>query len=230
MFNGKLGMVIAMLFAACPDWLQAAPPDGTDPVLLQKLEASDQKTRLEALIVLKEQETVSAGYADALVKIIKGEPKDKGGDAAAFNLVENLNANLVLVKIGKPAVPGLRALMKGDEKCRWRAVETLERMGKDSEDALPELIDALSDKNESIRYFAAKAMCHLGTKAKAALPALMKTMNDPADSPRQFSLQALAEMGPEAKAALPGLKKLLKHKDSLTQMYAEEAIEKIEGK
>ena len=136
-------------------------------------------------------------------------------------------ANLELIRLGEPAVPGLTEMLKDpDPRVRGLAASTFWGMGGKARAAAPALGEALSDPDPSFRTQAAMALENMGPDAKDAVPALITALSDPDRGVRQASVKALGRIGPAAKAAIPALSRALK-KGSWPE--AQEAILRING-
>jgi HEAT repeat protein len=213
--------ILAVLIFAPTCWAEESRE-----ALIKELRNGSLKARLVAIGKVEQMKELPPEFLPVLVELIQYKFDSSSEGAAAFSFVLKHKATLMLANAGEAALPALRQLMKNDD-ARWKAVEVLQRMGVRALPALPELIDALGDKNGSVRYFAAKAIMQFGPAGKAAVPALIQHINDPHDSAREFSIQALGEIGAAAEPALPALAKVAKHEWSLTQSYAEGAIKQI---
>lgn len=207
--------------------LSESRPSDFDSKLCIQLTSRNLTERLNALAELDNKETIPLEYLDALLSILKEKQSSSLNETAMIKSVARHKTILIITKMGKDAVPGLREMMKIDD-LRWETVEILAEMGTDSKEALPELITALSDQNPSVRYLAAKAIMRIGKEAEDAVPTLMQTIHDPHESAREFSIQALGAIGAKAAVALPELNTLLEHQDIVTQMYARKAIKAIQ--
>lgn len=136
-------------------------------------------------------------------------------------------ANLELIRLGEPAVPGLTEMLKDpDPRVRGLAASTFWGMGGKARSAVPALAEALADPDASFRTQVAMALENMGPDAKDAVPALIKALADPDRGVRQASVKALGRIGPAAKAAVPALSRALK-KGSWPE--AQEAILRING-
>lgn len=136
-------------------------------------------------------------------------------------------ANLELIRLGEPAVPGLIEMLKDpDPRVRGLAASTFWGMGGKARAAAPALAEALSDPDPSFRTQVAMALENMGPDAKDAVPALITALSDPDRGVRQASVKALGSIGPAAKAAVPALSRALK-KGSWPE--AQEAILRING-
>jgi HEAT repeat protein len=136
-------------------------------------------------------------------------------------------ANLELIRLGEPAVPGLIEMLKDpDPRVRGLAASTFWGMGGKARAAVPALAEALSDPDPSFRTQIAMALENMGPDAKDAVPALIRALSDPDRGVRQASVKALGRIGPAARAAVPALSRALK-KGSWPE--AQEAILLING-
>ena len=136
-------------------------------------------------------------------------------------------ANLELIRLGEPAVPGLTEMLKDpDPRVRGLAASTFWGMGGKARAAVPALAEALSDPDPSFRTQIAMALENMGPDAKDAVPALIRALSDPDRGVRQASVKALGRIGPAARAAVPALSRALK-KGSWPE--AQEAILLING-
>jgi HEAT repeat protein len=113
---------------------------------------------------------------------------------------------------GKDAADWTQALH--DPKVRAQAARSLGALGKNSEAAVPDLIDALKDADEKVRADAAEALWNLGPCAKGAVPALAAALKDRAPAVRLNAAGALGEIGPDARSAVPALTKVLRDPDT----------------
>ena len=83
---------------------------------------------------------------------------------------QDYRSALALAAIGKPAVEGLRGLLKErKDSVRAEAAMALGRIGPDAAAAVPDLIRLLGDKNERIGREASLALGRIGTAATDAL-------------------------------------------------------------
>src|SRR5262245_35627751 len=106
-----------------------------------------------------------------------------------------------LIKIGKPAVPALRAALASDDlEVQMRARNALKAI----QTSLDNLIDDLKHGKPDARRAAAAALGELGPQAKAAIPTLVQLLKDRDESVREAAASALAGIDPENKA-LAGL-------------------------
>lgn len=136
-------------------------------------------------------------------------------------------ANLELIRMGEPAVPGLVELLKsGDPRVRSQVAATFWGMGGRARAAVPALAEALGDPDPVFRASVAMALENMGPAAAGAVPALIKGLSDSDRAVRQAAVRALGAIGPEAQAAIPVLNRLLKRG---SWPEAEEAIVRIRG-
>lgn len=137
-------------------------------------------------------------------------------------------ANLALIRVGEPAVPGLLEMMgSGDPRLRKTAATTLWGLGAKGKAAVPALADMLTDPDPALRLAAAMALDNMGPAAVDAVPALIKALRDPEGEVRQWSAKALGHIGPAAASAIPALSRAAKADPVRPTM--EEAIRQIRG-
>lgn len=137
-------------------------------------------------------------------------------------------ANLALIRVGEPAVPGLvEMLQSGDTRLRKTAATTLWGLGAKGKGAVPALAEMLADPDPDLRLAAAMALDNMGPAAAEAIPALVKALRDPAGEVRQWSAKSLGHIGPAAAAAIPALSRAAKADPVRPTM--EEAIRQIRG-
>jgi HEAT repeat protein len=137
-------------------------------------------------------------------------------------------ANLEVIRLGEPAVPGLVEMLQGgDVRLRKVAATTLWGLGAKGRAAVPALAAMLEAPETDLRLAAAMALDNMGPAAIDAMPALIKALRDPEGEVRQWSAKALGHMGPAAASAVPALSRAAKS-DPVRQTM-EEAIRQIRG-
>jgi hypothetical protein len=100
-----------------------------------------------------------------------------------------------------PAIPQLAQMLKEGRNCN-AAAYTLASIGTN---ALPVLIDALTNGNPVARLEAAGAMGGLGEAAEAAVPALVECMHDENSGVRGNAIAALQSIPKRPDVAVPAL-------------------------
>jgi HEAT repeat protein len=137
-------------------------------------------------------------------------------------------ANLEVIRLGEPAVPGLVAMLQsGDPRLRKVAATTLWGLGARGRAAVPDLAAMLEAPETELRLAAAMALDNMGPAAVDAVPALVKALRDPEGEVRQWSAKALGHIGPGAASAVPALSRAAKSDPLRPTM--EEAIRQIRG-
>jgi HEAT repeat protein len=156
------------------------------------------------------------------------------GDAVPFLMDVWLSTgkeevSAILVKMGKAAVPGLRAHMKGDNLETWRhAVDALGLIGAEAAPALPDLIALFQTDNQQLRVVAVRAVGRIG---KPALEPLTAALKNSKDSVRLSAVRALTLLHEEARPALPALRLVAENDSSAeTRSEAGELVNKLEAK
>ena len=150
----------------------------------------------------------------------------------------------------------IRKLKSQNDRLRYRAADTLAKIG---ERAVHPLAEALNDEDPIVDSLAAQALGKIGPNAKAAVPALLEGLYDEDKDPivgscaaealgkigphavpalvealnnehedvRRHAARALGEIGPDAKAAVPVLLEVLNDEDEDVCECAAEALGKI---
>jgi HEAT repeat protein len=137
-------------------------------------------------------------------------------------------ANLALIQLGEPSVPGLVEMLKApDPGHRATAARTLWGLGSRGKAAVPDLADRLADPDTAVRMTAAMALEGMGPDAAPAVPALARALKDSDATVRQWAAKALGRVGRAAEPAVPALVQAAKSEG--TQPAAEEAIRRIRG-
>jgi HEAT repeat protein len=117
--------------------------------------------------------------------------------------------------IGPGVKPRLVKLLKEESPSVRSAaafgLHELRLSGADIKDAIPALIEALSDQSGDVRYSSAQTLGLIGPEAESAVPALIPLLTDSHFGPgvRVLAFEALGMIGPKAKAAMPALRNLL---------------------
>lgn len=137
---------------------------------------------------------------------------------------ERATARAELVKIGKPAVPQVLAVLSGDPVYLGRegAAFVLGRSG-DARAVRP-LIAALADDYDAVRQEASQALARIGGPGtvETLLEAVGKGGSDPFLAAGAATLGLLGD-----KRALPALEKLMKHGNPDVAAAAAEALRRI---
>jgi HEAT repeat protein len=172
---------------------------------------------IAALAVLACREEPRAPDVGALIAKLKSPDRGVSGDA-----------NLELIRIGEPAVPGLIEMLQSEDP-RWRktAATTLWGLGPKGRAAVPALATLLADPDPALRLAAAMALDNMGPAAAEAVPALTRALRDPEGEVRQWSAKALGHIGPAAASAIPALERSSRNDPLRPTM--EEAIRQIRG-
>jgi HEAT repeat protein len=137
-------------------------------------------------------------------------------------------ANLALIRIGEPVVPGLIEMLQSeDPRLRKTAATTLWGLGPKGRAAAPALAVLLQDPDPALRLAAAMALDSMGPDAAPAVPELTRALRDGEGEVRQWSAKALGHIGPAAASAIPALARCARNDPLRPTM--EEAIRQIRG-
>lgn len=108
-----------------------------------------------------------------------------------------MEAASVLERIGSEAVQALAEVARDRRSTsyvpRWLAVRTLGNIG--GVEAVPALIEALTDSHTEVRKAAVTALERIGVDAASALPMLAKALNDPNENIRAQVAKAIGAIG-----------------------------------
>jgi HEAT repeat protein len=128
-------------------------------------------------------------------------------------------------KKSDPVPEGLKALQHPDAKVRYRAVQTLAELGPVAKFAVPELREALKDKNALVRVKVVEALWKIDrTPSTVLLPVLLQALKDTDRGVRAAAPPVLALLGSKAKSAVPALVSALKDKELDVKLSAITAL------
>ena len=133
-----------------------------------------------------------------------------------------------LAKVGPAAIAVLKRLIQDREaERRWRAAESLGRMGSAAKPATALLTQALDDKHALVRITAVEALWKITADAKRIMPALILELTNEDRRIRIRAFRLITRMGPQAHTAVEPLKKLLKDERSSVRQTASKALQMI---
>jgi HEAT repeat protein len=126
----------------------------------------------------------------------------------------------------KPDEPeGLKALKHPDASVRYRAAHTLGELGPLAKFAVPELREALKDKNGLVRIKAAEALWRIDkTPGAVLMPVLLDGLKDADPGIRAAAPAVIVLLGTKGKSAIPVLISLLKDKEYTVKASAVTAL------
>ena len=114
--------------------------------------------------------------------------------------------------IARPAVSALVALAREDGGAgKTGALTAIGKIGGDSPETIPLLLQELKHPKENRRYRAARTIGRMGPAAATAVPGLVEALRDPSALVRLHVVRAFGEIGEAAKPALPALIEVLNH-------------------
>jgi HEAT repeat protein len=117
----------------------------------------------------------------------------------------------VLGPIAKPAIPSLIKLFQKKRPYTFSTVScALHYIGTD---AIPPLIEALTNYNEHVRTDAATALGSFESQARDAAPALIQCLKDENPRVRSAAAMSLARLGGDTNAVISAMLPCLKDKD-----------------
>lgn len=194
------------------------------PILIAALQDKDAKVRESAAQALGVQpETKDRILAELLAALKDENPAVRQAATDGLKQWEPLHES---------DVPVLAAALKGNPneeavEVRRQAADALERLGADAKKAVPELVEALKDKDAAVRRSAVKALGKIGPEVKEK--ALVGLIDVLADADKEVSRHAKRnlnrfDLGP---AELSLLVTALKSKSAEVRHFAVGALEKI---
>ena len=131
------------------------------------------------------------------------------------------------------ALPALRRALKDESGwVRAKSMNTLRHMGPWAEDAAPDLIAIVKNKEDpdqarfSTRTFAVLALGAIGEREQT-VPVLIDALEEPDPKLRRIAVSALREMSYRARAAVPKIEAAIAVNDEEFRQAAEEALEEI---
>lgn len=113
-----------------------------------------------------------------------------------------------LLKVGGTSlVPNLiQALQHDHPGVRMAAAQALEKLGREAKDAIPALLDLLSDPRTSVFLHAAGALASIDPPRRALLvPSVLEALKTNGGGHAGLALRVLGGIGPEASPAVPTL-------------------------
>jgi HEAT repeat protein len=130
-----------------------------------------------------------------------------------------LAAVSALEKIGDPALPALaRAIRSKHDDVRKAALDALAKSkGTATEDAVPDLVEALKADDTQVRLGAVIILGKIGPAARAAVPNLGEALEDAND---EVGIKAAEALGKIGKAGVPALAKGLKSENEKVRKLA----------
>ena len=124
---------------------------------------------------------------------------------------------------GSPAL--VSALKTEDFTLQWAAANQLQQLGPAASDAIPVLVEMLSDALPRNRKAAAEALGKIGPAASQAVPALIEATKDAENNVRFEAVTALGGIGEDP--ALAALVEILHHNEAYMRYKAAEALQKL---
>lgn len=132
----------------------------------------------------------------------------------------------------RPAMAALVALARKDGGAgKTGALTAIGKIGGESPEAIPLLLQELKHPKEARRYRAARTIGRLGAAGAPAIPGLIEALEDPSSTVRITAIKALADIGEAAKSAVPALVAVVnKDADAEVRKEASLALSKLPGR
>ncbi|HLY11060.1 MAG TPA: alpha-L-fucosidase [Planctomycetota bacterium] len=119
-------------------------------------------------------------------------------------------AEFALGRVGPRGIKSLASALRNESpKIRFAAAYVLGPQGRQAKDAIPELIDALSDPESGVRVWSAHALGGIDADDPRVSTALTKSLRDTSPDVRRVILPVMIQRGPRAAGAVSALTDLL---------------------
>jgi HEAT repeat protein len=219
------------LAAVMPGWAATAAEPTVQPSVAElaaQLQATDAAMRLQAAEALAEFGEAARPAAANLVQAVNDEDSEVRAaaiatlgllaaepDTALPALAARLRdetatrrgpiwvvAALALGSYGRAALPHVTPALKNESAVACRgALLAIDRLGKDANATVPELILILQRNAPEIRIYAINALRAIGPDAKDAVPEIIKHLSSDDFHTQYWACRALGAIGPEARSA-----------------------------
>ena len=172
---------------------------------------------------------VRRAVVDALGKIKPGPDKavpiliEVFSDADPSVVTRALHS---LSEAGDRIVPAMIEVLKNDKTRYWGLI-ILHELGPKAKDAVPTLVEILSDKRAEVRMEALMALAAIGPDAKDAAGAVIKQLSDPEVAVQRAAALAAGRIGPACIGATPKLRDGYKDADEFHKNICIWALAKI---
>ncbi|WP_082209912.1 HEAT repeat domain-containing protein [Fischerella sp. PCC 9605] len=197
------------------------------PGLIVALQDKQAQIRSGAAYALSQiGKEANAAIPDLTVALQDKDKLVRYNAAIALSRVENVEIS-VSVKYLENTSATKAKLQDKNARVRYNAAIALASFGKESQNVVPILIEALQDKDTWIRSNAASALGYIGKDADSAVPALIVALQDKDESVRSSSAYALSNIGEKAQTAIPALIVALQDKDESVRSNAASALGSI---
>jgi HEAT repeat protein len=127
---------------------------------------------------------------------------------------------------GERIVPAMIEVLK-NEKTRYWGLIMLHELGPKAKDAVPTLVEILSDKRAEVRMEVLMALAAIGPDAKAAAAAVIERLSDPEMAVQRAAALAAGRIGPACVGATPKLRQGYKEADEFHKNICIWALAKI---
>ncbi len=174
-----------------------------------------------------------ATWALAEIKVPANGDKEQVIDALRQELLDTdegvcRGAHGALVRIGDPALPQLRVMLKlGEGDAPYWALRVLARLKADPADVVPKLLEYCDPGKLPIeRAVCAELVGNYAPDHPESIPVLLRVLGDREDFVARASIRSLVPFGD---IAVPSLQKLLKQRNPLLRRRAIDALEAIQA-
>lgn len=181
-----------------------------EPALLHAVQERESRPAAAAALTVKRP--LSEQRLKAIVNLLKRPERE-----------QRCGAHLLLIHLGKEAIPGLMHALSASE-LRCEAAYVLGCMGSVAEPAIPILAAGMKDPDKDYRMAVHHALVRLGS---LSVPILVAAVNDSDARVWYSAMVALGKIGRSAEPALPTLTATLKDPDPNRRILALSTVMKI---
>jgi HEAT repeat protein len=134
-----------------------------------------------------------------------------------------------LHELGPGVADSVAELLRHERpEVRMRAIQVISGFGKQAQNAVPHLVDAMNDKDEDVAISAAEAVWNIDRRPEV-LPHFVRGLKAKSTQNRIRAARNLMNMGAEAKSAVPDLVAACKDRDSSVRREAYQALSVIDN-
>ena len=177
---GPLLIVSLLLHSGCQPELNS---------LMETLESPDPTERLAAIKQIEQR--IERQQADEL------DAKPLAAALSDADAMVRYRAAKCLAKLEDRAIPAMSELavamldQQNEDRIRYYAAKALCKIGDDSQDVLPQLMQALDDANDDVVCYAMRTLGKIGSSARQAVPRLRQLKRSNSVAIQQVAEEAL---------------------------------------
>ena len=210
-------------------WVHAREAEPQLPMEFIGLLSSDEwEVRAAVIHALVQLETYSSESAlwpaEKIVQMLRDNSRGVR-DAARF-AIEALQTNVdgIVTELVK-----LLADREADSRARAAAADSLGSLGGQAREALPVLVEVISESDQLVRAAAVDSLIRFEGLARTAVPELFRLLEHRETSIRNSAVRAIIELGEHDEKAIPQLVRLMSHAEWHVRESAARTLENLSG-